>query len=97
MFTRTKTVLATAAVLAAPIVTAVAIAPADAAVAGKYYSNCDSLHRDFKHGVARSAAAANKQVRDGYGRPATSRRAKSVYRTNQSRLDRDGDGTACEA
>lgn len=97
MFTRTKTVLATAAVLAAPLAASVTLAPADAAVGGKYYSSCDQLHRAFKHGVARSVVAANKQVRAGYGRPATSKRAKAVYRTNSSRLDRDKDGTACEA
>lgn len=71
--------------------------PADAATLGKYYSSCDKLHKDFKHGVARSAKAANRAVRDGYGRPSTTRKAKGVYRTNHSRLDRDDDGTACEA
>ncbi|QIX27870.1 excalibur calcium-binding domain-containing protein [Nocardioides sp. JQ2195] len=29
--------------------------------------------------------------------PAHGKRAKVVYRTNMSRLDRDKDGTACEA
>lgn len=72
-------------------------ATASAAPAGKYYSNCDALKRDFKHGVARSAQAASKQVRAGYGRPATTKRAKAAYKTNSSRLDRDKDGTACES
>lgn len=70
--------------------------PADAA-AGRYFANCDAMHRVYKHGVAKSARAASKQVRDGYGRPATSRKAKAAYSTNKSRLDRDRDGTACEA
>lgn len=90
---------------AAAIVAALAIAPlavvaevADRAeAAGKYYSSCDALHRDYAHGVAKSAAAASRAVRDGYGRPATTKKAKAVYSTNHSRLDRDDDGTACEA
>lgn len=64
--------------------------------AGTKYSNCTALARDFPHGVAKSAAAANKQVRAGYGRPATSKRAKAVYKANFRSLDRDKDGTACE-
>ncbi|CAI9414021.1 excalibur calcium-binding domain-containing protein [Nocardioides sp. T2.26MG-1] len=96
MFTRVGTVVLTIAVTAAPLVV-VAAGPADAAAGGRYYSNCDALHRDYRHGVAKSAAAAAKQVRDGYGRPSTSRTARAVYATNHSRLDRDDDGTACEA
>jgi hypothetical protein len=64
---------------------------------GTYYSSCDRLHRDFQYGVARSERAARKQVRDGYHKPAYGPRARSVYQTNHARLDRDGDGTACEA
>lgn len=87
--------IAVSVVLAAPISAALSTSPADAA--GLHYSNCDALHRDYKHGVAKSKRAAAKQVRDGYGRPATTRRAKKVYRINHSSLDRDDDGTACEA
>ncbi|MFT3871047.1 MAG: excalibur calcium-binding domain-containing protein [Nocardioides sp.] len=89
--------------LAAASLTALALtlplglaSPAEAAP-GKYYSSCDKLHKDYRHGVARSKAAANRAVRDGYGRPSTSRAAKKVYARNHSRLDRDNDGTACEA
>ena len=96
MLDRVKGSIAAAALAAAPLAVALTtMSPADAA--GRYYSSCDQLHRDFRHGVARSAAAAAKQVRDGYGRPAYGPRARAVYRTNHSRLDRDKDGTACEA
>ncbi len=96
MFTRIRSIIVTAVLVAVPAVTIGSVtAPAEAA--GKYYSSCDALHKDFKHGVAKSSQSAAKQVRDGYGRPATGRKAKAVYNTNHSRLDRDNDGTACEA
>lgn len=93
-----RRILATMATIAltAPIGIAITAGPAEAAP-GKYYSSCDRLHRDFSHGVAKSAAAARRAVRDGYGRPATTKRAKKVYARNYTRLDRDRDGTACEA
>ena len=81
--------------LSAPAV--VVSATAAGAAGGRYYSSCDALHRDYRYGVAKSDRAARRQVRDGYHRPATTRRAKRVYWTNHSRLDRDDDGTACEA
>ena len=71
------------------------IAPADAAQTS--YSSCAKLQKDFKHGVSKSKAAAQKQVRQGYGMPAYGTHAKKVYWANESRLDRDKDGTACEA
>ncbi len=61
------------------------------------YANCPVLHHDFKHGVAKSAAAAQRQVNDGYGRPAYGKHARDVYWANRANLDRDKDGTACEA
>lgn len=93
-----KTISAIIASLAltAPVAVSVATAgPAQAA--GKYYSSCDKLHRDFEHGVAKNRRAAKKQVRDGYHRPAFGPKARGVYKTNHSRLDADDDGTACEA
>lgn len=87
--------VAACAALLAPA--ALAVTAVEASAAGRYYSSCDDLHRDFTYGVARSRRAANKQVRDGYHRPAYGKRAKSVYRTNHSRLDADDDGTACES
>ena len=56
------------------------------------YSSCTALHRDFKYGVARSKAAANKQYNTGHYRPKV---ALAVYNaTDES--DADNDGTACE-
>jgi hypothetical protein len=78
-------------------VAALTLAVVPAANAQTYYANCTVLHRDFKHGVAKGPKAAAKQVRDGYGRPAYGPHARDVYWTNRSRLDRDKDGTACEA
>jgi hypothetical protein len=50
------------------------------------------LHRDFRYGVARSDAAADRQVRTGHYRPAV---RPKVYRVNNE-SDADNDGTACE-
>ena len=63
------------------------------AVGARHYANCRALHRDWEHGVARSRAAANAEVRDGYGRPHVSR---ALYRANRE-LDANDDGVACEA
>ncbi len=90
-----RTFLAAFALVAASLLTP-AVATAKPPV-GKHYANCDALHRDFKHGVAKSPKAAAKQVRDGYGRPSTTKKAKAVYKRNNGPLDRDNDGTACEA
>ncbi len=85
------------AVLAVSAPVAALSGPADAAAsAGRYYSSCAKLTKDFPHGVAKSRKAAQKQVRQGYGSPAYGKRARSVYATNKGRLDRDKDGTACE-
>ena len=85
-----------ALVVAAPSAVIATAASAHAAGSGKYYSSCTKLAKDYKHGVSKSRKAALKQVRQGYGMPAYSKAAKSVYWTNHSRLDRDNDGTACE-
>jgi Excalibur calcium-binding domain len=93
MFTR-KAVGAVAFLsLAAP---AAVVATAGSAEAARYYSSCSALTKDFRHGVAKSAAAAQRQVNQGYGRPAYGDRARAVYWENYKRLDRDRDGTACE-
>lgn len=95
MFTKAKSGVIAAALVLSPLAVAVGVAaPAHAA---KSYANCDALHRDFKHGVAKSKKAANKQVKAGYGRPAYGKRARAVYWENYRSLDRDKDGTACEA
>ena len=69
------------------------MAPANAQL---HYKNCTALNKDFKHGVAKSKKAAQKQVNQGYGRPAYGEHAKDVYWENHKNLDRDDDGTACE-
>lgn len=56
------------------------------------FANCDAMHRVFRYGVAKSAAAANKQVRSGHYRPAVN---AASYRANDE-SDADDDGTACE-
>jgi Excalibur calcium-binding domain len=72
---------------------AVAVGVMSPASAVRDFANCDSMHRVYQHGVAKSSAAADKQVRDGYGRPAVK---PSAYRANIE-SDADRDGTACEA
>jgi hypothetical protein len=90
----TKTVRGAVAALAlcAPLI--IATTPADAA-APKYRS-CDGLMKVWPNGVAKSKAASNKAVRDGYSRPPYGPRARAVYWENHANLDRDDDGTACE-
>ena len=75
------------------VASGIAGSPAQAA---KTYPNCGALNRVFPHGVSKNAKAAERAVRDGYSRPATSPRAQRVYQANKSDLDRDKDGTACE-
>lgn len=79
------------AVLIAAVLSA---APAHAQVTT--YASCEALSSVFPSGVAKSPAKARKAVREGLSRPASSKRAQRVYRANASRLDRDGDGVACE-
>ena len=87
MFGKTVLVAVSSVALAAPLSVA---GTADAATR---FANCTAMHHVYKHGVARSAAAANHQVRAGYGRPVVK---PAVYAAN-SGSDRDKDGTACEA
>jgi hypothetical protein len=91
----TRRIAAVVAAAAFSVPMAASFAPA-AEAGSLYYSSCTKLARDYKHGVAKSAAAAQRQVRQGYGRPAYGTRAKKVYWENYKRLDRDRDGTACE-
>lgn len=65
-----------------------------AADAATTFANCTAMHRTFKHGVAKNDRAAAYQVRQGYGRPAVRYR---IYMANYRSMDRDRDGTACEA
>jgi hypothetical protein len=70
--------------------------PADAAT-GRHFANCTALHKVWHYGVAKGPKAARKQVRDGYHKPAAGPKARKVYWANYKSLDRDKDGTACEA
>ena len=87
MFRTAKTVLVAVALSASAVT--LAAAPANAV---KDYANCTALHKDFKYGVAKSKAAATKQVNTGHYRPAV---APLVYSANDE-SDADKDGTACE-
>jgi hypothetical protein len=87
MLGKTMVAAACTAVLAAPL------GVAGSADAATRFANCTAMHHVYKHGVAKSTAAANHQVRAGYGRPAVK---PKVYAANAF-SDRDKDGTACEA
>ncbi len=77
-------------VLAAVVaLTMVGAVPAGAATK---FSNCDAMHRVHRFGVAKSAAAARKQVNSGHHKPFVS---LALYNAN-SASDADKDGTACE-
>ncbi|HWU20505.1 MAG TPA: excalibur calcium-binding domain-containing protein [Nocardioides sp.] len=84
------------AVIAAAAVSISLVSVSGQADAATYYSSCANLTHIWPHGVAKSAAAAQRQVNQGYGRPASGPRARAVYWENYKRLDRDRDGTACE-
>jgi hypothetical protein len=91
-----KATIAAAALVLVPVALTVTTQE-QAGAAQLHYANCTALHHDFKHGVAKSRKAARKQVRQGYGMPAYGKHARNVYWANRANLDRDKDGTACEA
>ena len=92
---RTALVLSAGLLATGGAVGTTSAAPVTAAPA-KYFSSCDKLMKKYPNGVARNAKAAKRAVRQGFYRPATSRKATRDYRVNASRLDRDRDGVACE-
>lgn len=92
--TRRFPALVAALALSVPVVAITA--PAAEAAGPKKYSSCANLEKDFAHGVSKSKKAALKQVRQGYAKPAHSKKARAVYKLNKANLDRDKDGTACE-
>jgi hypothetical protein len=83
---------AKASALAVAITSGTLVLTAVPAHAVTDYPNCTAMHRVWKHGVARSVKAANKQVRTGHYKPAVK---PAVYRVNNE-SDADKDGTACE-
>ena len=74
------------------VATLSALSGVSPAAAATHYANCNALHHAHRYGVAKSNAAANKQVNSNHYRPFVS---LSLYNAN-SGLDRDKDGTACE-
>lgn len=78
--------------LAAILTTTALMFTATPAEAVTDYANCDAMHRDFKYGVAKSKAAANRQYRTGHYRPAV----RPAYYAANDESDADKDGTACE-
>ncbi len=90
----TKTIARAAVASLALLAPLVTITAADAAA--PVFRSCDALTAKWPNGVAKGPVAANKAVRDGYSRPATTKLAVQVYWTNYRSLDRDKDGTACE-
>ena len=87
MFRAAKTGLIAIALMASALT--LTATPAEAATD---FANCDAMHRVYKNGVAKSKAAANRQVNTGHKRPAV---RPAVYRVNDE-SDADKDGTACE-
>ena len=79
---------------ATALVTALAMGGIGTAVsqgAARSFSNCTALHHYYPHGVGRVGAHDHTS-----GRPVTTfTRSNALYQANR-RLDRDGDGIACE-
>lgn len=57
------------------------------------FTSCDQMHRSYKYGVARDAAAQARAVREGMYKPALK---PQVYNASYKTLDRDKDGVMCE-
>ena len=102
-----KKTLAAALAVGASVAIPLSAAPADASHQGKdrTYSSCDSLNKDFRHGVGRRGAVDKTSGK----RVTTFTRNTTVYLLNngprtdgaavgkgQYDLDRDNDGIACE-
>jgi hypothetical protein len=94
---RCRTALASLSILSVvPVAVLAATTPSAEAATGRYFANCDALHKVWRHGVAKGPKAAQAQVRQGNSKPASGPKARAVYKRNYTRLDRDRDGTACE-
>ena len=84
------------AVTGTVVLAGVGVGPSTAVVPTAKYRYCENLLKDWPNGVAKNKAAANRAVREGFYRPASSAKARKVYRDHWRNLDRDRDGTACE-
>lgn len=93
-----RAVAATAA--AAVLFTGVGVATAQAAPAGqlhtKVFANCTALKKVYPGGVAKSKTTKNKvNGKAKHGIKKTTKVSATIYKQN-SKLDRDKDGWACE-
>ena len=84
------------AVTGSVVLAGIGAGQSNATVPAARYGSCDALLQDWPNGVAKNTAAANRAVREGFYRPASSAKASNVYRAHHRNLDRDDDGTACE-
>jgi len=81
----------TGATVAALLLATVGTTPSVGSVPTKRYRNCRALNRAYPHGVGRPGARDKTS-----GRPVKNFRVnRSVY-TQNTHLDRDHDGVACE-
>lgn len=87
-----KKSIATAAAALGLLLGSLAVTAAPAEAAPSKYSSCAKLRADFPAGVAKTRAAAKRQERTGFRRPAV---RAAVYKKNR-RLDRDRDLAVCE-
>jgi hypothetical protein len=72
---------------------AVAVTATPAAAAARSFANCTALNGTYRHGVARSGA--RDKVR-GSTKPVTNFKVSTALYNANKRMDRDGDGVACE-
>jgi hypothetical protein len=80
--------LTTAGLLATGIVAAPA-----ANAAPTQFKNCASMHKVYKHGVAKDKKSQQRAVKNGAYKPVVK---KVVYDNSYKSLDRDKDGVMCE-
>jgi Excalibur calcium-binding domain len=59
---------------------------------GRVFRNCAAVNRTYLHGIAKNFKVIKKAT-GLTGRPFVS---LTLYAANRGRLDRDGDGVACE-
>ena len=86
-----------AAVAGAALI-ALATVPAATGNASSLWDNCTRVHTRYPHGLGR--AGAHDRTRSGRNRVTNFTRSTRLYRLamrNNSDLDRDKDGVACEA
>ncbi|MEC2077502.1 excalibur calcium-binding domain-containing protein [Metabacillus fastidiosus] len=84
--------LVTAIILSVSLILGIsAVSPSSADAAAKSYKNCKALNKDYKGGVAKSSNVKNKGGKTKHSPHVSA----DLYNAN-TKLDRDGDGIACE-